>query len=115
MKSRWQYQTKSHLCIGKQLKMLVEEKRAIKAKIKALSFEERVIVWHNHLNDILGNPPEITVSTISKITNRLNIETAIFTKYELLKAINTIQNRKACGLDEIPIEIWKINEFQDFY
>ena len=71
-------------------------------------------MWHNHFKDLFGHPPEITVSAISKLTNRLNIETAIFTKYELLKAINTIKNGKACGLDEIPIEIWKINEFQYF-
>ena len=89
-------------------------KKSNKAKIKAISREERIIVWHNHFKDLLGNPPEITISAISKITNRLNIETAILTKYELLKAINTIKNGKACGLDEIPIEIWKINEFQDF-
>ena len=59
---------------------------------------------HNHFKNILGNPPEITVSAISKIINRLNIETAIFfTNYELLKAINTIKNENSCGLDEIPI------------
>ena len=69
---------------------------------------------HNHFKYLLGNLPEITVSAISKIINHLNIETAIFTKYELLKALNTIKNGKAYGLDEIPIEIWKINECQDF-
>ena len=71
-------------------------------------------MWYNHFIYLLGNPPEITVSAISKITNRLNIETAMFTKYELLKAIHIIKHGKACGLDEIPIEIWKRNEFQDF-
>ena len=83
-------------------------------KIQIISGEERIIVWHNLFKDLLGNPPEITVSAISKITNRLNKETVIFTKYKLLKAINTIKNGNACGLDEIPIEIWKINIFQDF-
>ena len=53
-------------------------KKSNKAKIKAISGEERIIVWHNHFKDLLGNPPEITVSAISKITNRLNIETPIF-------------------------------------
>ena len=43
----------------------------------------------------------------------LNIETGIFTKYELEKAIKSIKNGKACGLDEIPVEIWKIPKFQD--
>ena len=53
-------------------------KKINKAKIKEISGEERIIVWHNHFNDLLGNPPEITVLAISNITNRLNIETAIF-------------------------------------
>ena len=38
-----------------------------------------MIVWHNRFKDFIGNPLEITVSAISKITNRLNIESAIFT------------------------------------
>ena len=49
-------------------------KKSNTAKIKAISGEERIIVWHNHIKDLLGNPPEITVSAISKITNRLNIK-----------------------------------------
>ena len=49
-----------------------------KAKIKTTSREEKIIVWHNHFKDLLGNPPEITVSSISKITNHLNIETSNF-------------------------------------
>ena len=80
-------------------------KKSNKAKIKAINGEERIIVWHNHFKDLLGNPPEITVSAISKIANCLNLKTAIFTKYVLLKSINTIKNGKACVLDEIPIEI----------
>ena len=72
------------------------------------------MLWHNHFKDFLVKPSEITISAITKITNRLNIETDFFffffffTKYELLKLINTIKNGKALGLD-IPIEIWKIN------
>ena len=30
---------------------------------------------------------------------------------ELLKAVKGIQNGKACGLDEIPAEVWKLEEF----
>ena len=55
-------------------------KNSNKAKIKTISGEERIIVWHNHFKDLLGNTPEITVSSISKITIHLNIETSIFTK-----------------------------------
>ena len=48
-------------------------KKSNNDKIKAISGEERIIVWHNHFKYLLGNPPEITVLAISKITNRLNI------------------------------------------
>ena len=40
----------------------------------------------------------------------MNIETGIFTKYKLEKAIKSIKNGKA--VDEIPVEIWKISKFQ---
>ena len=33
---------------------------------------------------------------------------------ELLKATKSIQNGKAVGLDEIPAEVWKIDDFQEF-
>ena len=46
-------------------------KKSNKAKIKAISGEERIIVWHNHFKYLLGNPPK---------RNRLNIKTAIFYK-----------------------------------
>ena len=42
------------------------------------------------------------------------IETGLFKPEELLKATTSVQNGKATGLDEIPIEVWKLNEFQDF-
>ena len=32
-------------------------KNSNKSKIKAIRGEERIIVWHNHFKDILGNPP----------------------------------------------------------
>ena len=41
-----------------------ERKKSNKAKIKAISGEKRIIVWHNHFKDLLGNPSEITVSAI---------------------------------------------------
>ena len=30
---------------------------------------------------------------------------------ELLKAVKCIQKGKACGLDKIPAEVWKLEEF----
>ena len=44
----------------------------------------------------------------------LDIETGQFKPEELLKAIKGVQTGKATRLDEIPIEVWKLNEFQHF-
>ena len=74
-------------------------KKNNKSKIKATSGEERIKLWHNHFKYLLGKPPESKSSTITNISNFLNIETGIFTKYELEKAIKSIKNGKACGLD----------------
>ena len=32
---------------------------------------------------------------------------------ELIKALKNMKNGKSCGLDEIPVEIWKIESFQE--
>ena len=44
----------------------------------------------------------------------LDIETGLFKPEELLKATKSVQNGKATRLDEITVEVWKLNEFQDF-
>ena len=44
----------------------------------------------------------------------LDIDTCLFKPEKLLKATQSLQNGKATGLDEIPVEVWKLNEFQDF-
>ena len=95
------YDKQQEICLQSkidEIKMAVLNKKSDMAwkAVNDVSGEERIIVWHNHFKDLLGNLPEITVSAISKISNRPNIETAIFTKYELLKAINFIKNGKAC-------------------
>ena len=36
-------------------------------KIKAICGEERIIMWHNHFKDLLGNPPEITFQLYQKL------------------------------------------------
>ena len=32
---------------------------------------------------------------------------------ELLKAVKSIKYGKTCGLDEIPVEVWKLKEFHE--
>ena len=43
----------------------------------------------------------------------MNIKIGLFTIQELNNATKSITNGKACGLDEIPAEVWKLTEFQN--
>ena len=45
--------------------------------------------------------------------HKLNIKIGLFTIQELNNATKRINNGKACGLDEIPAEVWKLTEFQN--
>ena len=95
-------------------------KKSNKGKIKATSDIERIQKWNNHFSEILISTIEQPNSNINGNTESeykpemLDIETGLFKPEELLKATKSVQNGKATGLDEIPVEVWKLNEFQDF-
>ena len=93
-------------------------KNTEKAKIKANSEKERIQLWHQHFKELLGKPIQTTTNSgnecIVNTNKHLNIETGPFTAPELSKATKSIQNGKAVGLDEIPAEVWKIDDFQEF-
>ena len=83
-------------------------KKTNQGKIKANTSEERIAKWKEHFSSLLGQPPKISESpTILVNDDILPIETADFTRDELIKCINTFSNNKAPGLDNIPIEVWK--------
>ena len=64
--------------------------------------------------NLLGNQPKITDNEITPVfTEELNIKKGPFTMEELLKAVKSIKYGKACGLDEIPVEVWKLKEFHE--
>ena len=87
-------------------------KSANKAKLKASSQDERLKLWKKHFQDLLGKPPIIKEERITPvITEQLNIKTGSFSMEELQRAIKRIQNGKACGLDDVPAEVWKLEEF----
>ena len=87
-------------------------KSCTRAKLKASSQEERLQLWKKHFEDLLGKPPAITEEEIAPIiVDELNIKKGPFEMNELLKAVKGIQNGKACGLDEIPAEVWKLEGF----
>ena len=83
-------------------------KSTAKAKLKAASQQERVNLWKQHFENLLGNPPKVTNEPITRIIcKQLGIKLGPFTKEELDSFLRKIKNRRTAGLDEIPPEVWK--------
>ena len=82
-------------------------KKSNEIRIRANSPEERLKLWNNHFEQLLGQPPVLDDQPIERVFNTLPIETGDFNIEELQKSINALQNKKAHGLDDIPIETWK--------
>ena len=88
-------------------------KSTAKAKLKAANQQERIKLWKQHCENLLGNPPNITQEPTTRIiSEQLDIKLGPFTK-ELDSVLRKIKNRKAAGLDEIPPEVWKTRQFDD--
>ena len=89
-------------------------KNTAKAKLKATNQQERIKLWKQHFENLLGNPPKITHEQITRIISKqLDIKQGPFTQEELNSVLRKIKNRKAAGLDEIPPEVWKARQFDD--
>ena len=89
-------------------------KNTAKAKLKAANQQERIKLWKQHFENLLGNPPKITHEPITRIISKqLDIKLGPFTQEELDSVHRKIKNRKAAGLDEIPPEVWKTRQFND--
>ena len=66
-------------------------------------------MWKQHFKNQLGKSPKVTDEPITKIiSNPLNIKIGQLTQ-ELGVVLRKIKNRKAAGLDEIPLR-----EFDDY-
>ena len=88
-------------------------KSTAKAKLKAANQQERIKLWKQHLENLQGNPPKVTHEPITRIISKqLDIKLGPFTQ-ELDSVLRKITNRKAAGLDEIPLEVWKTRQFDD--
>ena len=86
----------------------ITRRKASKAgQIRANSPEERIKLWKDHFENLLGQPPTIDDQPIIKVHDPLPISTSDFTMQELTLAIKMSQNNRATGLDEIPAEVWK--------
>ena len=89
-------------------------KNTAKAKLKAANQQERIKLWKQHFENLLGNPPKITHEPITRIISKqLDIKLGPFTQEELDSVLRKIKNRKAAELDEIPPEVWKTRQFDD--
>ena len=92
---------------------LSRRKSTAKAKLKVTSQQERIQIWKQHFENLLGNPPKVTHEPITRIIcKQLDIKLGQFT-LELDSVLRKIKNRKAAGLNEIPPEVWKIRQFDD--
>ena len=89
-------------------------KSTAKAKLKATNQQERIKLWKQHFENLLGNPPKVTHEPITRIISKqLDIKLGPFTLEELNSVLRKIKNRKAAGFDEIPPEVWKTRQFDD--
>ena len=60
-------------------------KSTAKAQLKATSKEERIHVWKQYFENLLGKPPRVTHEPITKIIcNQLDIKLRQFTHEELV-------------------------------
>ncbi len=85
-----------------------------KGRLNGETSTERTQQWEEYFKHLLGQLPKSSDSTIMKIIpNELPISTEKFTLAELSIAIQSLSNNKACGLDNIPAEIWKIGALKE--
>ena len=82
---------------------VIRRKSAAKAKLKATNQQERIELWKQHFENLLGKP--------RIISKELDIKLGQFTQEELDSVLRKIKNRKAAGLNEILREVWKIRQF----
>ena len=86
-------------------------KSTAKAKLKATNQQERIKLWKQHFENLLGNPHEPITRIISK---QLDNKLGPFTQEELDSVLRKIKNRKAAVLDEIPPEVWKTRQLTTY-
>ena len=89
-------------------------KSTAKAKLKATNQQERIHLWKQHFENLLGKPPEVTHEPIIRIISKqVDIKLGPFTQEELDSVLRKVKNRLAAGLNEILLEVWKTRQFDD--
>ena len=70
---------------------LSRRKSTARAKLKAVSEEERIHLWKQHFENLLGKPPKVTDKSIAKfISIQLDIKQGLFTQEELDSVLRKI-------------------------
>ena len=91
-----------------------KRKSTAKAKLNATNQQERIKLWKQHFENLLGNPPKVTHEPITRIISKqLDIKLGPFTLEELDTVLRKIKNRKATERDEIAPKVWKTRQFDD--
>ena len=66
-------------------------KSTAKAKLKAVNQQERIKLWKQHFENLLGNPPKVTHEPITRIISKeLDIKLGTFTQEELDSVLRKI-------------------------
>ena len=87
-------------------------KSATKADLKATNQQKRIKLWKQYFENLLRNPGKVTHEPITRIISKqLDIKLGPFTQEELDSVLRKIKSTKAEGLDEIPLKVWKIRQF----
>ena len=85
-------------------------------KVPGDTSEERLKVWQNHFETLLGSHPPVPDLTDeffnNKVSETLPISCEAFTLSELQVVIKSLQAAKSPGLDYIPPSFWKLPNFQ---
>ena len=89
------------------------QKESSRGRICAGNLKERIKLWKEHFEGLLGQPPIVDDQSINRVFNALPIKTSEFTMTELREAIKSTQGNKATGLDGIQAEVWKLECFRD--
>ena len=75
-------------------------KSTAKAKLKAANQQERIKLWKQHFENLLGNPPKVTHEPITRIISKqLDIKLGPFTQEELDSVLRKIKESCRHGRD----------------
>ena len=80
-----------------------KRKSTTKAKLKAANQQERIKLWKQHFENLLGNPPKVTHEPITRIISKqLDIKLGPFTQEELDFFLKKLKIGKLQGLTRFP-------------